>query len=172
MRSTGIRLAKRLQLQSKEEDWEEEEGEEGPLGQRINITSTSSGSATDYTMSGTPRLPFCNIINDNEHRRDPIYDTGTVSITIGSFVSGGFTASAPYGNGSTPAPQSPLLSSAVFSSSSPVVASLNSSVILPTTIDAGSSADFRSRLGYRSSRRSEAHAFPNPSFLKQVPATR
>jgi RHS repeat-associated protein len=136
----------------------------------IDITSIAYGSATNYTMSGTPtngggmtvQASFPGTMTGGA---DPIYDAGTVSISVsGPGLGGfGFSSSAPYGNGSTPASIAAALYSGFSASGSPVVALLSGSVISLTTIDAGSSSDFQLSAGV-SQLPTLRHDFPTPSF--------
>jgi RHS repeat-associated protein len=66
-----------------------------------------------------------------------IYDSGTVSITVG-----GFTATANYGNGSTGATIATALAGALSAGSSPVTASASGNIVTITSKGAGSNQNF------------------------------
>jgi RHS repeat-associated protein len=66
-----------------------------------------------------------------------IYDSGTVSITVGAF-----TATTSYGNGSTGATIASALASALNASNSPVTASAGGNVVYMTSKGTGSNQNF------------------------------
>lgn len=136
-------------------------GQAGHHGQ-VGIASIAYGSATNYTMSGTPTGIVQASGSTMTGGADPIYDTGTVSISVDGF--GGFSSSsARYGSGSTPASIVAALYSGFSASGSPVVASLSGNVITLTSIDAGSSSNYPLSASV-SQDPLLRHEFPNPSF--------
>ena len=140
-------------------------------GATITVTSKTTGSGTNYTLSGTPGniSPPCQTIAVSSSgtmtggtNGQPVSDTGTVTITVN-----GFPVSASYGSTSSPTSIAAALASGLSASGSPVTASANGSLITLTARTLGSTSNY----SVAASVTWNQTLFSSPSFFFQVPVT-
>jgi RHS repeat-associated protein len=126
----------------------------------ISMYSDGTGSGTNYTVSCSIVGGFFSISCSNMTggtNGGPVYDTGTVSVTVNGFV-----ASTAYNSSSTSASLASALASQLNGSSSPVTAVLTGNVMTLTSKATGSTANYTIS---DSSVSNNPSNFSPPSFL-------
>jgi RHS repeat-associated protein len=126
----------------------------------ISMYSDGTGSSTNYTVSCSIVGGYFSISCSNMTggtNGGPVYDTGTVSVTVNGFV-----ASTAYNSSSTSATLASALASQLNGSSSPVTAVLSGSVMTLTSKATGAAANYTIS---DSSVSNNPSNFSPPSFL-------
>ncbi|MBI1748487.1 MAG: RHS repeat protein, partial [Acidobacteria bacterium] len=146
-------------------------------GTVITMTAKTTGASTNYSLSATSSTNYPSYFFDPSFWGTPsgstltggqdagtLYDTGTVSVTVN-----GFTASASYSQtaNNTPSLIASSLASALNGSGSPVVASVNGSVITLTATQVGSSSNY----ALSTTKTWNTQSFTNPSFIASPSGT-